>query len=294
MRHIPLSSEIPNALPVQYILGHYQITAILADDEFSITYKATHTLLNLPVIIKEYLPKSIVLRNKSMTNVILKDIENAQLYESALTQYRQETNQLLTLHHPNIANVRECIDANNTTYRITGFIENHTVEKNTPPHQKNLEIDFSILKSQTLSSIKKNEKQQYTIVIAMTMVMLGLLIVGVASYEQPIKKRMNIENSYKIKDSKKASFITSLQPKIIPNHLNLTLISTIIENFYFHSPEKKLFSFKIDKKSRNNKTQTLSSALKKNNALKKAANENIIENIPQTGRSNIIKYKITH
>lgn len=125
---MPLPSKITNALPLNYIVGDYQITAVIADDPFSITYKANHTTLNLPVLIEEYLPKSMVLRNKSMTNVILKNLNDAQLYKTALTQYRQEANKLLKLHHPNIASVKTCIETNNTVYRVTDFINGHTLD----------------------------------------------------------------------------------------------------------------------------------------------------------------------
>jgi len=124
----PLPSEIINALPLHYTLDNYQITAVLTTDDFSITYKAIHNELDIPVIIKEYMPKSLALRNKSMSHVILKDLDKIQLYEWGLTQYRDEINALCGLHHPNIAMVRACIEANNTVYMVTDYIKGQSLD----------------------------------------------------------------------------------------------------------------------------------------------------------------------
>jgi hypothetical protein len=150
---------------------------------------------------------------------------------------------------------------------------------NTTPLPKKLEIDFSELKRSRLSANKKTERQQYTRVIGVITVMLSVLVVGVSSYKQPINESKLIKNFYNEKNLKKPSLISyPLKQETTSTPANLTNISTIIENIYFYYPEKKLFSFKVDKKSRNNTTKTLRSRLE-DNSLRKVADENITKKI---------------
>lgn len=487
----PLRSEITNALPISSTVGNYNIIAILAEDDFSISYKATDTVLGIPVFVKEYLPKSIALRNRSMPHVMLKNIQNAHCYQSALTQYLEETNKLLNLYHPNIANVRACIEANNTVYSISDFIEGNTLDyyvkeelfpeqeriklleplldglqaiheagfyhgalnpstiiikentlipiithlgsekyvigdqkvdlsssistdysphkqytahstqdvptdiyamgailyyiisditpnslvqrltatladkqdplipasliaqgrysemlllaidhamesqetdrptsvevwkkelgmkkssyssslkkiahlaaekkRNNPNTPKRLEIDFSVLK-QPLSTRQKTERHQYAMLIAITTIMLGVLIAGVASYNPLLNKAFNDEKTNKIKDLNKLSLVSALQQKSTLSQVNLTTISTIIENFYRNYSDTKPSSFSTYHKSRNNEPAVLISRIRRNNTIKKVINEDIaIRNLTQqkyyhqTGRADPTKYKL--
>ncbi|HHL19800.1 MAG TPA: hypothetical protein ENJ33_08700, partial [Thiothrix sp.] len=432
----PLPSEIINALPIRYTLGDYQITAVLTDDDFSITYKAIHNELNIPVIIKEYMPKSLALRSKSMSHVILKNIDMAQLYKWGVTQYRDEINALCNLHHPNVATVRACIETNNTIYMVTDYIKGKTLdafvkeerltekenmlllesllhgvqaiheagfyhgdinpttiiietESLTPfiinlgqakhlfrhyekdlssyistgysPHEqyvahskqgvrtdiyatgatlyylisgitptssvqrltatiegkpdplpplylvaqerypkrtllaishamesletnrplsiqdwkkefgittkaiqytekqdnishspKKLEIDFSVLKQQTQLTKQKLERRHYTRIIAITTVMLGALIAGATTYNQYLNEVNIIKNTHQLTTTPKHTLISSSPKKPPFMHINLTTISTVIDNIYFIYPDKNPFLLKQTNKSRNN------------------------------------------
>jgi serine/threonine protein kinase len=476
----PLPSKTINALPIHYTLDDYQITAVLTNDDFSITYKAIHNELDIPVIIKEYMPKSLALRNKSMSHVILKNIDKAQLYKWGLTQYRDEINALCNLHHPNIATVRACIETNNTVYMVTDYIKGKTLdtlvkeklltekenmlllesllhgiqaiheagfyhsdinpttiiietesltpfiinlgqakhffrhyerdlssyistgyspheqyvahskqgvktdiyamgatlyylisgttpassvqrliatiegkpdplssayliaqgrypkpilsaishameslETNRPlsiqdwkkefgittktleyvkkqdnisPSPKRLEIDFSELNKQQTQPIKqKVERRHYTRIVAITTVMLGVLIAGATTYNQSLNEENIINNTHQLTTTPKQS-LTSSSPQKPPFMLiNLTTISTVIDNIYFLYPDKKPFLFKKPSKSRNSTISTLSKS-ERNNVFKTVANNDITRqsltaHTRQTGRADINKYK---
>lgn len=115
--------------------GKYIIEKKIGEGGFGITYKAMQTGLNRAVCIKEYFLAGRCVRNTQAHTVQLQSIS-----EEAFEKYRQafvkEAQTLATLHHPNIVEVIDIFDENNTSYMVMPFIEGQSlqsiVEKNGP------------------------------------------------------------------------------------------------------------------------------------------------------------------
>lgn len=117
-----------NALTTGHNIETYSVNQVLSDDEFSITYQATDTEQNIEVIIKEYLPASLALRDHTNDDIITKTTDNEEDYEWGLSHYFDEGLELVDLNHPNVVNVRACIKAHNTVYVITDDINGIDLE----------------------------------------------------------------------------------------------------------------------------------------------------------------------
>lgn len=115
--------------------GKYIIERKIGEGGFGITYKALQSGLNRTVCIKEYFPSGKCSRITHAKTIYV----NASS-ENIFAKYRQafvkEAKMLATLHHPNIVEVMDVFDENNTSYMVMNFVDGKTlqeiVEKNGP------------------------------------------------------------------------------------------------------------------------------------------------------------------
>lgn len=119
--------KFPNALPKGYKLEHYHIIQTLAEDNLSLTYLASTAEQEI-IIIVEYLPKHLALRDKTNNHVILKGPNCKYDYEWGLSHYQQEINDLTHIEHSNINNIQAVVKANNTLYKISPYISGRTLK----------------------------------------------------------------------------------------------------------------------------------------------------------------------
>ena len=120
--------KFSNALPENGNVDKYKITRAFDEDPYSISYLAINTEDLSHVILKEYLPKQFAIRDRSNHEVIPKGPNCKYDYEWGLSQYRDETTELMGLQHPNIINIQACVSANNTIYMVTDSINGFTLE----------------------------------------------------------------------------------------------------------------------------------------------------------------------
>ena len=115
--------------------GKYIIVGKIGEGGFSITYRARQANLNRMVCIKEYFLAGRCLRNTNTNNILFQngDIDIFEKYRQAFVH---EAETVASLHHPNIVEVIDIFDENNTSYMVMPFIEGQTleslVEKNGP------------------------------------------------------------------------------------------------------------------------------------------------------------------
>lgn len=129
-------------------LENYRIVRVLAAGGFSFVYLA-HDENDTPVVIKEYLPSTLPLRNK--------DSANAQLAGADLAKYRygmrcffEEGKALARLQHPNVVRVLSFFRANETVYLVMRYeqgrsLQEHLHSLREPPDEVWLRATFAQL-----------------------------------------------------------------------------------------------------------------------------------------------------
>jgi TPR repeat protein len=109
-----------NALKAGQKLHWYEIRDILGQGGFGITYLAQDLNLGHEVAIKEYLPVDLSIRTKSGTVSPVSD-EHHERYYWGLGRFLDEARTLGQFKHPNIVQVRNVFEANNTAYMVMEY-----------------------------------------------------------------------------------------------------------------------------------------------------------------------------
>ncbi len=107
--------------------GKYTIEKKIGEGGFGITYKAVQIGLGRIVCIKEYFPAGKCIRNTQNNTVLLQGITN-EIYEKHRNSFVREAQTLASLHHPNIVEVIDVFDENNTSYMVMPFIEGRSLQ----------------------------------------------------------------------------------------------------------------------------------------------------------------------
>lgn len=108
-------------LPEGYCLAEYRIDALLGQGGFSKVYRATDTLLNRPVVIKEYLPSQIAVRDGAIVQP--RTSHEAESFQWGLQRFLGEARLLARIAHPHVVQVLRVLEANNTAYFTMPFEE---------------------------------------------------------------------------------------------------------------------------------------------------------------------------
>ncbi|MBU2569310.1 MAG: protein kinase, partial [Gammaproteobacteria bacterium] len=109
-----------NALPLGFQLHEYRIDAVLGAGGFGITYLAQDLHLNKPVVIKEYLPTDLAVREASVT-VAPKSTRDQDAYQWGLERFMAEAQTLAQFKHPNIVQVFRYFTAHGTAYIVMDY-----------------------------------------------------------------------------------------------------------------------------------------------------------------------------
>lgn len=127
--------------------GHYEIERVLGEGGFGITYKGINRQNNTIVAIKELWAEKGARQNNSViwpSSIAPKD------RKLQITKFKLEASHQKQCQHPNIANVYECFEENNTAYITMDFIPGKSL--------------FGILKDEGVLS--ENQVKKYFIQIA--------------------------------------------------------------------------------------------------------------------------------
>ncbi len=108
--------------------GKYIIEKKIGEGGFGITYKAVQTGLNRAVCIKEYFLAGSCVRNTQARTVHLQGISDEK-YEKYRQAFVKEAQTLASLRHPNIVEVIDIFDENNTSYMVMPFVEGETLQR---------------------------------------------------------------------------------------------------------------------------------------------------------------------
>ncbi|HHP7230810.1 MAG TPA: serine/threonine protein kinase [Xenococcaceae cyanobacterium] len=106
--------------------GEYQITRLLGQGGFGITYQCLDTKLNRPVALKEFFPEGCW---REGTTVISAGRWNTSNYTSAKQKFLQEGQNLGKFNHPGIVKVFYYFEENNTAYMVMEYLRGRTLAK---------------------------------------------------------------------------------------------------------------------------------------------------------------------
>lgn len=107
--------------------GKYIIEKKIGEGGFGITYKAMQTGLNRAVCIKEYFLAGRCVRNTYARTVQLQGV-GEDVFEKYRQAFVKEAQTLASLRHPNIVEVIDIFDENNTSYMVMPFIEGRSLQ----------------------------------------------------------------------------------------------------------------------------------------------------------------------
>lgn len=108
--------------------GKYVIENKIGEGGFGITYKAVQIGLNRIVCIKEYFPAGKCNRNVSSKTVFPQGM-TTELYDKYRSAFVNEAKMLAKMRHPNIVEVIDVFDENNTSYMVMEFIIGENIQK---------------------------------------------------------------------------------------------------------------------------------------------------------------------
>lgn len=118
-----------DALPIDTIIGNYQIRRVLGGGSFGITYFAHDLTLTRDVAIKEYFPTDWAIRRPDGV-IIPRSAETKASFDWGLDGFSKEAKTLAQFHHPNIVPVYQFIqELNGTAYIIMELIDGETLER---------------------------------------------------------------------------------------------------------------------------------------------------------------------
>ena len=119
---MPPNVENLIALPPGRRLGEYRIERCLGSGGFGITYSAIDEHLDRRVAIKEYLPKSLAMRDAN-DRVTVVTAEDEADFRWGLDRFLDEARALARFDHPNIVGVKRFLEAHGTGYIVMEHVD---------------------------------------------------------------------------------------------------------------------------------------------------------------------------
>lgn len=114
-----------SALQPGQSIHRYEIMQVLGTGAFGVVYLVRHRSLGYQVVIKEYLPQSLVQRIQGQ--VVPSLAQHAEVYEQSLHRFVQECETLLRLDQENIVYVYDCFYDHGTAYMVMHYERGNTL-----------------------------------------------------------------------------------------------------------------------------------------------------------------------
>ena len=116
------------ALPAGSKLYEFEIEAVLGHGGFGITYRATDTLLQETVAIKEFLPNELAVRISDAT-VRAKSERDQPDFDAGLKSFLEEARVMARFRHPRIVHVRRFFELHGTGYIVLDYEHGKTLSE---------------------------------------------------------------------------------------------------------------------------------------------------------------------
>lgn len=121
-----MAKSSAQTLTANSLLEEYRINSILGQGGFGITYLALDTNLEQEVVIKEYFPSSLAIREAGVT-VHPRATESTKVFNWGLDRFLQEARTLARFRHPNLVGVRRFFKKNGTAYMVMDYEEGESL-----------------------------------------------------------------------------------------------------------------------------------------------------------------------
>lgn len=124
----------------RYILG-----TTVGFGGFGIIYRAWDTQLDIQVAIKEFYPSGLVMRTPGRSEVVVYSGERRAQYQYGLDRFLLEARTMAKFgRHPNIVNVLDFFEANNTAYIVMEFLEGCTLKSFLHDSGEKVDIEIAL------------------------------------------------------------------------------------------------------------------------------------------------------
>lgn len=131
--------------PGMKLANRYMVGMGIGHGGFGITYLAWDTKFEIVVAIKEYYPSGIVNRAPGTPDVILFAGKRKKQYEFGFTRFIEEAQNMAQFSsHPNIVNVYEYFEENNTAYIVMEYLDGICLDDYLKEHNGKLPVEETV------------------------------------------------------------------------------------------------------------------------------------------------------
>ena len=114
--------------------GKYRIERVLGQGGFGITYLAQQTIRGGTIVVKEFFMKDYCTRDNATSAVLPPTSGSRVLVELYRKKFIKEARNLLRLHHPNIINVMDVFEENDTVYYVMPYLSGGSLQDYVKAH----------------------------------------------------------------------------------------------------------------------------------------------------------------
>lgn len=103
--------------------GKYRIISTLGRGGYGITYLAEQVLARRKVCIKEFFPNGYYKRDEGANTISILSQSHVEIMSRFKEKFIKEAQTIANLHHPNIIQILDVFEANNTAYYVMEYVE---------------------------------------------------------------------------------------------------------------------------------------------------------------------------
>ena len=104
-------------------VGKYKIVGHISSGGFGNTYQGVHTMMDTPVAIKEFFPKTFCNRDDNTSHMTVATQSNRELVDKLRKKFIEEAKAIFKMNHPNIVKVHDIFEENGTAYYVMDYID---------------------------------------------------------------------------------------------------------------------------------------------------------------------------
>ena len=118
-----LPKELYHLHPGEILHRRYIVGTVVDYGGFGVIYRVWDAQMEQMVAIKEYFPSGLVNRAPGQKDVIVYSGKSKSIFENGLERYLMEARNMAAFSHPNIVNLYDFFEENNTAYIVMEFLD---------------------------------------------------------------------------------------------------------------------------------------------------------------------------